>query len=58
MLNTAYERENRPSAPDPARIGAHGDTTLYLACQDLDAAYSYLREKGVAVRAPRSRLMG
>ena len=24
MLNTAYEAEHRPAAPDPARIAAHG----------------------------------
>ena len=26
MLNTAYEYENRPSAPDPQRIRSHRDT--------------------------------
>ena len=53
MLNTAYEEATRPDAPDPARIAAHGDTTLYLGCPDVDEAYRYLREQGIAVAAPK-----
>jgi glyoxylase I family protein len=52
MLNTAYEDDVRPVAPDPARIAAHEDATLYFGCPDVDAAYAHLREKGVDVRPP------
>jgi glyoxylase I family protein len=52
MLNTAYEREQRPPKPDPARIAGHRDTTLYFGA-DPDAVYEYLRSRGVAVEAPK-----
>ena len=53
MLNTAYEfDEERPVPPDAARVMAHGDTTLYLGCPDVDAAYEELRAKGVEVKKP------
>ncbi len=29
MLNTAYEDDERPSAPDPARVAAHDDTGYF-----------------------------
>jgi glyoxylase I family protein len=53
MLNTAYERDSRPLAPDPARQAAHDDTGLFFSCPDVDAAYAYLREKGVDVKPPK-----
>jgi glyoxylase I family protein len=53
MLNTAYEKDSRPPAPDPARIDAHGDTAFYFGCRDLDGAYAYLRSKGVDCDAPK-----
>jgi len=52
MLNTAYEKEDRPSAPDRARIAAHEDTAFYFGCRDVDAAYAYLRVRGVDVQEP------
>jgi glyoxylase I family protein len=52
MLNTAYEADERPAAPDPARIAAHDDTALFFGCRDLDAAYTYLRERGVTAEPP------
>jgi glyoxylase I family protein len=52
MLNTAYEDDQRPPQPDPARIAAHGDTCLYFGCEDVDGAYQYLRTRGVNVREP------
>lgn len=52
MLNTAYEADARPSAPEPARISAHSDTALFFGCEDVDIAYNYLRQRGVAVNAP------
>jgi catechol 2,3-dioxygenase-like lactoylglutathione lyase family enzyme len=52
MLNTAYEKGDRPPAPDRARIAAHEDTAFYLGCKDVDAAYEYLRLRGVDVQEP------
>jgi catechol 2,3-dioxygenase-like lactoylglutathione lyase family enzyme len=52
MLNTRYEADERPAAPDTARIAAHDDTCFYLAAPDVDAMYSYLREKGIDVSPP------
>jgi glyoxylase I family protein len=53
MLNTAYEPEYRPSQPDPARLAAHDDTSLYFGCPDVDAAYQQLRLLGLDVREPK-----
>jgi glyoxylase I family protein len=52
MLNTAYDDDERPLAPDPQHNAVHHDTCLYFACPDVDAAYKYLREKGVALKPP------
>lgn len=52
MLNTAYEKLERPPVPDPSRIASHSDTAIYFGCPDLDAAYSYLVEKSVDVKPP------
>jgi len=52
MLNTAYEEDARPAAPDSARIAAHDDTCLYFACPDVDAAYAHLRAYRVAAKEP------
>jgi glyoxylase I family protein len=53
MLNTAYEKDQRPPAPNPSRVAAHGDTCMYLGYRDLDAAYAYLRDKGLPVEVPK-----
>jgi len=53
MLNTAYEADERPASPDPGRIAAHKDVTLYFDCEDADAAYAYLRGRGVAAKPPK-----
>lgn len=52
MLNTAYEADDRPAEPDPARIAAHADTALFFGCPDVDATCAYLRERGVSVNGP------
>ena len=52
MLNTAYDDGERPAAPDPTRVAAHGDTCLYFGCEDLDAAYRHLRAQGLEVKDP------
>jgi glyoxylase I family protein len=53
MLNTAYEPDQRPAAPDPARVAAHEDTCLFFGCEDLDAAYRHLRDHGVNLKEPK-----
>ena len=53
MLNTAYEEDARPPAPDPGRVAAHDDTCLYFGCPDVDAAYAYLRARGVSAKEPK-----
>ena len=58
MLNTAYEAHERPPAPDPARVVAHADTTLFFTCADLDAAYAHVRARGLDVEAPTVRDYG
>ncbi len=58
MLNTAYEAEDRPSAPDSTRIAAHADTALFFDCEDVDVAYVTLQERGVAAKAPVVRDYG
>lgn len=52
MLNTAYEDDERPPAPDPARVSGHADITLFFGCPDVDAAYAHLRARGVEVPPP------
>lgn len=52
MLNTAYDDDERPAAPDPAHIAVHHDTCIYFGCPDPDAAYKYLKEKGIDLNPP------
>ena len=53
MLNTAYEADQRPPAPDPARVASHSDTCLFFGCKDLDAAYQHLRGHGLNLKEPK-----
>jgi glyoxylase I family protein len=53
MLNTAYDLGKRPPVPDPARVAAHADTILYIGCQDLEGAYTYLVAHGVNAQPPK-----
>jgi len=53
MLNTAYERDQRPPAPDAARIAGHQDTCLFFGCEGLEAAYQHLRAHGVKLEKPK-----
>jgi glyoxylase I family protein len=53
MLNTAYEADQRPAAPDAARGAAHDDTCLFFGCKDLDAAYQHLVANGVHLKPPK-----
>lgn len=50
MLNAKYEFHRQPRTPDPAP--AHDDVTLYFSCPDVDAAYAFVRSKGVNVEPP------
>ena len=52
MLKKAYEADARPAVPEPTRISAHADTALFFDCEDVDTAYDYLRQRGVAVKPP------
>ena len=52
MLNTAYEPGYRPPAPDPTRIAAHSDSSLYFGCPDVDRAYRQLLALGIDVKEP------
>ncbi len=53
MLNDIYEfNEERPVPPDPARYEAHGDTTLYFGCPDVDSVFEQLQSRGVSVKRP------
>jgi len=58
MLNTAYESDARPAAPDPTRHATHSDTAFYFYCADLDEAYAYLTSKGVRAHKPATRDYG
>lgn len=53
MLNTADDVGERPPAPDPARVAAHGDTILFVGCRDLEGAYAHLVAHGVKAEPPR-----
>ena len=53
MLNTAYDYGERPEHPDPVRVAAHGDTCIYIGCPDPDAAYRFLRDKGLSLHEPK-----
>lgn len=52
MLNTAFERDERPPAPDPRYVQAHSDTILYFGCDDADAVYASLQSCGWPAREP------
>jgi catechol 2,3-dioxygenase-like lactoylglutathione lyase family enzyme len=59
MLNTAYETdEERPSAPDSARVAAHDDTCLYFISSDVDAAFEELRHKLPSLQPPKITFYG
>lgn len=52
MLNTAYEKDERPAGPDPGRLTGHADTELFCGCVDIHSAYAYLKASGCQVEAP------
>lgn len=58
MLNTAYEYENRPSAPDPVRTDSHNDTCLYFGAPNVDAVYEHLIELRIPAKKPQIAYYG
>jgi catechol 2,3-dioxygenase-like lactoylglutathione lyase family enzyme len=52
MLNTLYEKPDRPAVPDQIRVTHHDDVRIYFGCPDVDSAYIHLIEKGVKVNRP------
>lgn len=58
MLNTAYEGDERPAAPDPDRIRNHHDTALFFGCPEVDEAYRYLQERSVSAKPPKNAPYG
>jgi glyoxylase I family protein len=52
MLNTAYERDDRPPQRDARRVFGHG-LCLYIGCADVDGMYAHLRAHGVASQPPK-----
>ena len=53
MLNTAYEYDSRPSAPEPPRVRSHDDTCLYFGAPDVDAVYEHLSARGIKAKKPQ-----
>ena len=58
MLNTAYERDERPPSPDVSRVRAHRDIGLFFRSPDPDAAYVYLRDNGIDLKPPKDAPYG
>jgi uncharacterized glyoxalase superfamily protein PhnB len=58
MLNTAYEDNQRPPEPDPQRVLAHQDVSLYFDFDDLDGLYSHLKKNGCDVTPPADTTYG
>jgi len=52
MLNTAYEKGERPPVRDRHRVFGHG-VCFYIGCPDVDAAHDHLRAHGVDVKPPK-----
>lgn len=52
MLNTRYEADDRPAAPDPIRVEHHDDAAIFFSCPEVDAAYAELRSRGVEAKKP------
>jgi glyoxylase I family protein len=57
MLNTAYDEDQRPQAPDPARTGAHQDTVIYFGCPDVDGGLRPPAGKGDKRKGTQGRVV-
>ncbi|HET9627275.1 MAG TPA: VOC family protein [Kofleriaceae bacterium] len=58
MLNTAYDANERPATRDRERWRGHGDTALYMGCNDLDAIHALLASNGVTAEPPAATQYG
>lgn len=59
MLNTAYERHERPPAPDPVRIAAHEDTGLFISVEGgLDELAVLLNQRRIPHIPPTTQAYG
>lgn len=58
MLNTQYEDNERPDAPDPSNLASHHDTCIYFGCPDVEAAYGHLISNGIDARPPETAPYG
>jgi catechol 2,3-dioxygenase-like lactoylglutathione lyase family enzyme len=53
MLNDQYEPGHEPNSPPAERTRWHKDTCLYFGCPDPQAAYEFLKTKGVRLEPPK-----
>lgn len=53
MLNTLYEEGERPEEPDVGRNRHHGDTVIYINCEDVEAVYNKLTSDGMTLDKPQ-----
>ena len=58
MLNTAYDDGERPTSPEPGRVRAHRDTSLYFGCPDVDGAFAFVRSRGIEAKEPETAWYG
>ncbi len=56
MLNAKFEDDKRPAQP-PGVTGRE-DVTLYMSCEDVDAAYEQIRAKWDKVKKPETAYYG
>ncbi|MBL7849805.1 MAG: VOC family protein [Cyclobacteriaceae bacterium] len=52
MLNTMYEKGDRPSTINQTRIGHHADTVLYFGCLDVKGLHQEFTTRGLKVSEP------
>jgi len=52
LMLTIYDDDERPATPNPANHSVHQDTCLYFLSPDPDAAYEFLRSKGLQIDPP------
>lgn len=58
MLNSRYERDERPPVPDASRAGGHADTELFFSCTDLEALRESIRSSGLPAPEPETTSYG
>ncbi len=58
MLNTAYDSGERPAQRDAARWAGHGDTCIFIGCDDIDGLWRELKAAGVDCAPPRDTPYG